>query len=333
VRGAEDRHGVNQTLRGDIARFGKAARVLVRAARKLDGAGPVLATALARDLRLLARYHRFIAARWSISAGTERSFRRARAALADGIAVADPALAGALAGLSLDELGDAIDARGALQLARDNPHLSKVDDEIADPEVRAAIRAVQPATVRLGGGSGVNLAARGLILTAAHVIDDESGAVTVTFPDGTEVDATTIAIDHALDLAVLEVDDGAALPFAAIADAAPEAGTEVVVIGQPGAYTPDGELTHYQPWHVSTGEIRGFRGDPLDDQSLGGTKHDAWTYWGHSGSPLFDHQGRIVALHNSWDSRTAMRHAVRHEAIVHFLDEHGVTARISSRPR
>ena len=63
---------------------------------------------------------------------------------------------------------------------------------------------------------------------------------------------------------------------------------------------------------------------PLDDQGLGGTKHDAWTYWGHSGSPLFDDHGRIVALHNSWDSSTAMRHAVRHEAIVHFLAEHDV---------
>jgi hypothetical protein len=60
-------------------------------------------------------------------------------------------------------------------------------------------------------------------------------------------------------------------------------------------------------------------GDPLGDQSLGRTKHDAWTYWGHSGSPLFDEHGRIVALHNSWDSTTAMRHAVTQQAIVHFL--------------
>ncbi len=90
------------------------------------------------------------------------------------------------------------------------------------------------------------------------------------------------------------------------------------MIGQPGSRTPDGELTHYEPWNVSVGEIRGFLADRLGKQSLGRTKHSAWTYWGHSGSPLFDVEGRIVALHNSWDSRTAMRHAVTWEAIDKF---------------
>ena len=96
-----------------------------------------------------------------------------------------------------------------------------------------------------------------------------------------------------------------------------------MVIGQPGTRTPGGEATGYQPWHVSLGKIRGFRGEPLGDQSLGGIKHDAWTYWGHSGSPLLDASGRIVGLHNSWDASTAMRHAVRHEAILEFMRRSG----------
>jgi hypothetical protein len=62
---------------------------------------------------------------------------------------------------------------------------------------------------------------------------------------------------------------------------------------------------------------------------MGGTKHDAWTYWGHSGSPLFDERGRIVALHNSWDSSNAMRHAVRFEAIRHHLDEAGAAYHVA----
>jgi hypothetical protein len=97
----------------------------------------------------------------------------------------------------------------------------------------------------------------------------------------------------------------------------------VIVIGQPGSFMPSGQPTHYQPFHVSIGKIRGFLdGDRLGVQALGRTKHDAWTYWGHSGSPLFDSEGRIVALHNSWDSDTAMRHAVTWEAIVYFLRAH-----------
>ena len=56
---------------------------------------------------------------------------------------------------------------------------------------------------------------------------------------------------------------------------------------------------------------------------LGKQKHDAWTYWGHSGSPIFNHAGQLVALHNSWDSATAMRHAVPLTAIRHFLKRSG----------
>jgi hypothetical protein len=73
---------------------------------------------------------------------------------------------------------------------------------------------------------------------------------------------------------------------------------------------------------VSLGSIRGFLPDLLGKQSLGRTKHSAWTYWGHSGSPLFDTRGQIVALHNSWDSTTAMRHAVPWQAIRKFLSAH-----------
>ncbi len=209
--------------------------------------------------------------------------------------------------------------------ARGNAYLHKVDDEISDAALRGAIRRVQPAAVRLGGGSGVNLTKFGTILTAAHVVDSQGKRFGVEFPDGTAVTAVVTAIDHDLDLALLAVEAGGdALPWASVATAAPPRGTTVVAIGQPGTRTPGGEATGYQPWHVSVGQIRGTRGDALADQSLGGTMHDAWTYWGHSGSPLFDGSGRIVALHNSWDSSTAMRHAVRHEAIVHFLDAHGV---------
>ncbi len=210
-----------------------------------------------------------------------------------------------------------------VQQPRENTWLPKVDEEIDDPDVRRAIRRVQPATVRIGNGSGVNIAPDGLILTAGHVSDDIGDRFTVAFPDGRKFSGVTVASDTTWDLGLVRlVDvpaDVGALPFARLADAAPEVGDTVVVIGQPGSRTPDGELTHYEPWHVSVGEIRGFMPDRLGKQSLGRTKHSAWTYWGHSGSPLFDTRGRIVALHNSWDSRTAMRHAVTWEAIQKFL--------------
>jgi len=61
----------------------------------------------------------------------------------------------------------------------------------------------------------------------------------------------------------------------------------------------------FSPLCVSAGEDR-----------LADLQKDFETY---SGSPLLNKNGQIVAIHNSWDSTTAMRHAVPHEAIVHFL--------------
>ena len=37
--------------------------------------------------------------------------------------------------------------------------------------------------------------------------------------------------------------------------------------------------------------------------------HSCWTYWGHSGAPLFNEAGQVVALHCAWDERTGMRQA------------------------
>jgi S1-C subfamily serine protease len=205
---------------------------------------------------------------------------------------------------------------------RRNPYLKNVDAEIADPVVRAAIRRVQPACVRLGGGSGVNVAAEGRVLTAGHVAGRLKARLTVEFPDGQRFEGECTALEKRLDLALIDLSAGEQLPLAPLAKAPPDEGTRVVCIGQPGSRTPEGEPTRYLPFHVSTGEIRGFLDGRLGNQALGRTKHDAWTYWGHSGSPLFNERGEIVAMHNSWDSKTSMRHAVTFEAIEHFLKQH-----------
>jgi hypothetical protein len=203
---------------------------------------------------------------------------------------------------------------------RSNPYLRKVNRAIRSLKIRYAIRRVQPATVRIAiGGSGVNLHPDGLILTAGHVPDYVGRKTTIRFPDGRSFQAICTVIDKRLDLALLRVEGAGRLPVAQIAAKAAPVGVFVAVVGQPGTTTPGGEPTGYQPFHVSTGQVRGYLPNPLGRQSLGRMKHDAWTYWGHSGSPLFDRHGFIVGIHNSWDSRTAMRHAVPHQAMRHFL--------------
>ncbi|MEZ4365467.1 MAG: serine protease [Kofleriaceae bacterium] len=287
----------NPTLRRDLARFAVAAEAIAAAARETGASPGEHAAALDGVLALLARYHAFITARWPVGASTEAVF----AGVARAIATSRPANATA-------------------PTVADNPYLARVDDAIDDPAFRAAIRAVQPATVKLGGGSGVNLAPDGLVLTNAHVADALGNRLTVAFPDGRRFEGVTVAFDARLDLALLELRGARGLPVARLAARAPSAGIEIAVIGQPGTRSPEGAATGYQPWHVSTGTIRGFvDGSRTGDQHLGRTKHDAWTYWGHSGSPLFDRTGAVVGLHNSWDARTAMRHAVTWEAIAAFL--------------
>ena len=48
--------------------------------------------------------------------------------------------------------------------------------------------------------------------------------------------------------------------------------------------------------------------EPVDADTGGMLLHSCWTYWGHSGAPLFNERGEVVGLHCAWDDRTGMRH-------------------------
>jgi S1-C subfamily serine protease len=336
IRGREDADGINWTLRNDVAALGDDARRLALVAQNARMEDQeALTKAQLKNLRLLARYYSFIDTNWEVTGGTQQVFEAARAAHVQSLPAAQKSLAATLERTELNELARRIPADGTPQLlddfaapktlpwlglrTRDNPYLKLVDAEIGDRDTRAAIRAVQPACVRFDRASGVCVSPDGTILTAAHVAEKLGSRLRVEFPDGRSYTAKCTAFSEYLDLAVMQISGASDLPYAPLAADPPEVGTWVCAIGQPGGHTPSGEATGYGPFHVSTGEIRGFKEDRTGYQMLGGTKHDAWTYWGHSGCPLFNSLGQIVAMHNSWDSTTAMRHAVTHEAIVKFL--------------
>jgi S1-C subfamily serine protease len=330
VMGREDANGVNWTLRNDIANFGNDAARLAAIARWSGKNSDELARTQLANLRLLSRFYVFIATNWPVSEGTQRLFDQTRDRFALALPGDQAALTERLRGIDLRELAEQITPDGEF-LPHDNAYMKKVDEEIRDPRLRAVIRRVQPACVRLGNGSGICISADGKILTAAHVPGRLNAKLSAEFPDGQKFTVKCTAIDAEHDLAICTITTEARLPLATVAKNSPVAGTPVVCIGQPGTQTPSGKPTGYEPFHVSTGQIRGIVGDPLGSQNLGRTKHDAWTYWGHSGSPLFDENGQIVALHNSWDSTTAMRHAVTHQAIVRFLKENGFAAAKNSK--
>lgn len=195
-----------------------------------------------------------------------------------------------------------------------NPHLAAVD-AVAPPG--SPLRDVQPATVRLrlgaSLGSGVNLAPEGLILTAGHVVERVGAEVLAELPDGLTFRGVVTALDPRVDLALVALADVAGLAVARLAPAPPQVGAPIVVIGQAGDRSgfvvDDGRFT------VTRGHIRGL-GDTTGPWS---TTHDALTAYGNSGSPLFDVNGGIVAVHDAWDSGTGLGRAVSWEEITRFL--------------
>jgi hypothetical protein len=363
IWGREDSRGVNQTLQGDIATFAHDAQRLKKIAALAPASSDVLTKTQLKDLRLVSKYYNFIASNWNVSSSTRSIFENARKDLIAALPEDQPNLVKALIGIDLRGLAENISPTGEPVLggnvrgdaptpsaptievptpksaaprtpapksvagaaASSNPYISKIDAVIEDPDVRAAIRRVQPACVRLSNGSGINLVPDGRVLTNAHVAGKLGGKTTAILPDGRRFDGTCVAIDFTLDLAIYALEDADKLPIAPLAPAPPETGTRIVCIGQPGSYTPSGGQTGYQPFHVSAGKIRGISDNPTGNQHpLGRLKHDAWTYWGHSGSPLFNETGEVVGLHNSWDSNTAMRHGVTYQAIMLFLKNQNV---------
>lgn len=181
-------------------------------------------------------------------------------------------------------------------------------------EVAAAISAVHGASVKVGGGSGVNLAPSGLILTAYHVVDhDVRGGHGVLLSDGRTLGARVIAYDAKQDLALLKVEGRYTdLPFAPLAKTQPKVGQRVIIVGHPA------KESGRAYWNTSAGKVLGYV--PMQG-TRGDFAYDAWTYWGHSGSPVFNERGQVVGIHNSWDPSNAWRHGLSHQRVMSFLRE------------
>ena len=131
------------------------------------------------------------------------------------------------------------------------------------------------------------------------------------------------------------------LPSAALATTPATIGDPLFCVGNPSSVDLEsitaGSIEFEPPtWHASVGACVGYldpatqqlqaaqaargraptRGErrrvaksaPTDSEAGTYLQHSCWTYWGHSGAPLFDAQGRVVGLHCAWDDSTGMRH-------------------------
>ena len=142
---------------------------------------------------------------------------------------------------------------------------------------------------------------------------------------------------------------GGILPVAVVGDAPVEKGGQLFCVGNPS--NVDLESLHeggieFEPptWHASVGECEGYqdldvaadahqqsqrgraptRGEkkrlqealPVSAEAGGYLMHSCWTYWGHSGAPLFDAAGKVAGLHCAWDDSNGMRHGQKLQHIL-----------------
>ena len=195
-------------------------------------------------------------------------------------------------------------------------------------------------------GSAVCIHEQGYILTCGHAAppyeDDNTKESLYIFPSGQIIKTITLDKDEKIDLALLKiveiyqnnkfvkVNPKNKFPYAKIKT--PENGLNekprknIFCIGNPGfiMYDEEGNLDkkEYKPFWISFGKIKGYLKDQIYCKNdLGPLIHNCWTYWGHSGAPLFNFDGELIGMHNSWNEKNADRHGNSLLGINKFLSK------------
>ena len=162
-----------------------------------------------------------------------------------------------------------------------------------ESQVRKVVEQVRPAVVRVSGGSGVVVDAEGLIMSVAHVGNRAGRQVTVAFPDGRKAKAVTLGNDASGDAGLMKITDPGPWPFAEVAPSADvKLGQWCVALSYPVSFGRGhqpmvrlGRVHHNCPLHLFT---------------------DCTIMGGDSGGPLFDLQGRVIAISSRCERSTLM---------------------------
>ena len=175
-----------------------------------------------------------------------------------------------------------------------DPALANADGD--GLSVQQIVRDASPGVVLVqqqrGLGSGFLIDKQGRILTNAHVVDTAT-TVTVTYADGTTQDASVLASDPTLDVAVLDVDapPSSAKPLPLGESRSLVVGDPVVAIGNPLGL----ERT------ATTGIVSALKRQicsPNDSPIPNAIQTDAAINQGNSGGPLLDSRGRVIGINS-----------------------------------
>jgi serine protease Do len=138
-------------------------------------------------------------------------------------------------------------------------------------------------------GSGFVIDPSGIIVTNQHVIDSAID-VKVAFIDGIQAPAKVLDASPMIDLAVLKVDIGHALPSLTWGD------SDTLQVGDPVLTIGNGlGLANSVSAGIVSGLNRNFGDSPFDSY----IQTDATINHGNSGGPLIDHEGKVVGVNEA----------------------------------
>ena len=184
----------------------------------------------------------------------------------------------------------------ALPIARAEDPLTQLAK--VESDVQSVVSRVTQACVAVtdgeGFGSGVIVSPDGLVLTAGHVMATR-GNYEIILPSGRRVKAKPLGKNLSVDAGMVQITEPGPWPHVPIAEEPLNVGDWVVTLGHSGGF----ELGRNPP--VRTGRVLKIdHGQYVTDSILIG---------GDSGGPMFDLQGRLVAIHSSiGDSIAQNRH-------------------------
>jgi len=171
------------------------------------------------------------------------------------------------------------------------------------PAARAATVAIE---LDEGSGSGVIVSADGLVLTAAHVSTGVDKDLKIVMEDGTRHDAVSLGLVASSDAAMVRILGDGPFPFVEIDR------TDQTLLGD---------------WVFSLGHSGGYFEDRGPVLRLGRVvriaqatfQSDCMLIGGDSGGPLFDLDGRLVAIHSRVGQRLPENmHVPMREYLIHW---------------
>ena len=150
------------------------------------------------------------------------------------------------------------------------------------PEVQGAVVSIE---AQDGAGSGVIISKDGLVLTAAHVIGSSKKKMTVRLPNGERLPAISLGGSELSDAGMLKITKSGSWSFAKMAPrGSVSLGDWCFGLGHPGGFDQERGIV------VRIGRVIGNKNETMqtDSRLLGGD----------SGGPLFDFDGRVIAIHS-----------------------------------